>query len=74
LKTAVMRISHERDSLEKRWIDEPPASVAAFAESDLIERRWLADLLERRLEDARPDWLRGRHHEEDQRAALPDPR
>ena len=74
LQTAVMRFSHERDSLEQRWINEPPSSVDAFAESEFIERRWLDDLLDRRLHDVRPDWLRDRHRDEDQRAALDDPR
>jgi hypothetical protein len=44
--------------LERRWIDSPPDTAAAFARSAEMEQRWLDDLLAQQLPDTRPDWLR----------------
>jgi secernin len=39
------RFTHERDRVESAWIDDPPATVDAFATADELEARWTADVV-----------------------------
>lgn len=48
----------ERDAIEKRWLEHPPDSRAAFAEHDHLLERWKARLLSMSCRDNRPLWVR----------------
>ncbi len=54
------RYSHERDRVERHWIDEPPSTHDAVAEADVLRRRWLADVAAARPTDVRPAGVRRR--------------
>ncbi len=61
-----------RDLLEREWTDSPPDSAAAFAQSAVTERQWLADLVAADLPDARPEWLSNLWRELGEAAGLPE--
>jgi dipeptidase len=51
------RFAAARDALEHRWLERPPATADAFAESAAAEASWLADLVAADLAETRPEWL-----------------
>jgi hypothetical protein len=55
---SLARFGPERDRVEAGWLAAPPAGAEAFAVADLLEARWLADLVGADLPDRRPAWLR----------------
>jgi hypothetical protein len=57
--------------MEQRWLVDAPGTAAAFAESALAERSWLADLLSADLADRRPDWLQDLWSGLDRGAGMP---
>lgn len=67
---AIARFAGERDALERRWLQEPPETSPAFAESAALEAAWLADLAAVDPPDTRPDWLRDHWRDLDARAGL----
>jgi dipeptidase len=59
-----------RDALERRWLEHPPATADAFAESASAEASWLADLVAADLAETRPGWLSSLWQELDESAGL----
>jgi dipeptidase len=51
------RFGAARDELERGWIENPPLTADAFAESAVAEASWLADLVAADPEETRPEWL-----------------
>lgn len=68
---SVGAFSAERDAIERAWVDAPPDSADAFAQSAAAESRWLADLVAADHADVRPPWLRDLWRELDEAAGLP---
>ena len=62
-----------RDALERRWLDQPPATADAVAASAAAEASWLADLVDADLPETRPEWLRSLWQELDASAGLAAP-
>jgi len=60
----------ERDSLEARWISDPPDSERAFAETENLERSWL-ERLPTPDRDHRPPWVRSTWRRLDHSAHMP---
>jgi dipeptidase len=49
----------ERDDVERRWLDAPPAPADAWVEGDALLARWTRAVLERGpTRDVRPAWAR----------------
>jgi len=49
-------IADERDSVERRWLDDPPQPAEAFAEADRLLAKWLDRVEAEPVRDARPRW------------------
>lgn len=56
--TTLPRYPAERDAVEAAWVADPPAGAEAWATSDELEARWLADVEASRLRDRRPPLVR----------------
>lgn len=57
LPASLASVASERDRLEAGWVAAPPSSAEAFANSDAIHTRWLAELTATAMPEARPGWL-----------------
>jgi dipeptidase len=69
--TSLARFAAARDALEQRWLEAPPATADAFAESAAAEAGWYADLASADLSETRPDWLCEIWRELDRAAGVP---
>ncbi len=54
LGSLTARFAHERDAVERAWVEEPPSSAHAFALADELEERWAADVVAADAPDRRP--------------------
>jgi hypothetical protein len=70
-QAAVESFLTERDALEEAWLDAPPDTAVAFAQSAALEQRWLDDLVAADRPDVRPPWLCELWRELDESADLP---
>jgi len=60
----------ERDAVEARWLDAPPASADAFAEGERLLRTWTERVQQAGDGDRRPWWVRRQWRRCDRRAGL----
>jgi secernin len=68
---SLARFASQRDTVERAWLADPPATGEAFAAADRLEADWLADLSAADLPETRPRWLRAQWRTLDHDAALP---
>ncbi len=64
------RYAQERDRIESIWFADPPPSQEAFALADVLESRWLADVVDGRPRDLRPPLVRRQWRRWDRDAGL----
>lgn len=62
-----------RDLVEADWIAAPPTGEHAFAQAEMLEAGWLADVARGTRGDHRPAWLRALWDGWNREAGLPDP-
>lgn len=53
---AFAAFASERDAVERRWLDDPPATATAFAEADALLARWTERVNQVVGRDRRPPW------------------
>ncbi len=64
------RFAHERDAIERTWVEDPPDSVTAFVVAAGLEDRWAADLLGADAPDRRPPLARAYWRRQDRAASF----
>lgn len=67
---ALPLFSAERDDVERRWLEDPPASAAAVAEAEVLLERWTRSVAAEVAGDVRPLWARYYWRVRDARAGL----
>jgi hypothetical protein len=67
---AALAFARERDEVEASWLASPPPSRAAFAEADVLLRRWTRDVAAAVRGDERPLTVRRYWAVRDRRAGL----
>ncbi|HTO01543.1 MAG TPA: hypothetical protein VL068_12800, partial [Microthrixaceae bacterium] len=70
IPAAVARFSAQRNSLETRWLENPPDTNEAFAVADRLESDWIKDLENAALPDLRPRWTRSYWAVQNRRAGM----
>ena len=73
LGSLVARFSHERDAVERAWVQDPPASADAFVVADELEARWCADVAAAAAPDRRPPLTRAYWRRQDRSADFHTP-
>ncbi|MGB6057306.1 MAG: hypothetical protein WBF71_03510 [Microthrixaceae bacterium] len=56
IEASAARFADERDSIEAKWLLDPPQSDEAFAMAGELEVKWTSDLAAAYLPDVRPLW------------------
>ena len=75
LGSLTARFSHERDALERAWVEQSlagqaPSAAEAFEVADELEARWTADLAAADAPDRRPPITRAYWHRQDRAAGF----
>ncbi len=65
------RFTHERDTVESAWVQEPPPSAEAFALADDLRARWTQDVVGASQPERRPRYVRRFWASADNTAAVP---
>ncbi|MFW6124677.1 MAG: carcinine hydrolase/isopenicillin-N N-acyltransferase family protein [Pirellulales bacterium] len=60
----------ERDSVEARWLEDPPEPETAFEQADRLLECWTKVVVANRVEDVRPAWVRRLWRRRNRRARL----
>ena len=71
--TLLPLVTPERDTVERRWLVDPPRPADAFAEADALLERWTDRTATRDAPDRRPWWVRRYWQARDRRAGLTTP-
>lgn len=62
--------AEERDAIERKWLTTPPDSQAAFEEHDRLLTRWIERVMDSRIRDKRPVFVRAYWRKRNRRAGL----
>ena len=70
LGSLTARFSHERDAVEREWVEAPPSTTTAFRVADELEARWTADVAAASAPDRRPAATRAYWRRQDRAAGF----
>ena len=73
LGAASARFAHERDAVERAWVEDPPTSDRAHELADELEARWAADVAAADPPDRRPAATRAYWRRQDRAAGWRPP-